>query len=153
MQCSSTTIADDLLSKIPFEVWYKWEFSVHPFTQIVHHILTFVDAATLLALAMVSQRWCMLSEDNRVWTAICRRARIHVSDGNTLVLILLKRSPYLVTSDRLDWSATRYARIYSTCPPKAVYMRHRCVDANWRRGRAPTDHSVHIGMNSNLIQV
>jgi hypothetical protein len=45
--------------------------------KIAQHIIDHVDGQTVLhAVSVVSRRWRAISEDERVWRALCARANI-----------------------------------------------------------------------------
>jgi hypothetical protein len=97
-------------------------------------VLSFLDKQSLLTAAAVSRVWLELSEDEHLWTT---RAASVQTNVDALPVI--------------DWPGTRYARVHSACPSKALYMRERSVAANWRR---PTqDRQVvrgHVGLSTDI---
>src|ERR1700722_1623037 len=99
-------------------------------TQIAQHILSHLDGKSLLRVAGVSRWWRDVSEDERVWHALCVRLNIDTSRQ-----IGLMRHRFAVALRPVNSSAspdTRFARVHTACPSKAVYMRHQFTAMKWR---------------------
>ena len=99
--------------------------------QIAQHILAHLDGRSLLRVAGVSRWWRDVSEDERVWHALCARLNI-----DTSMQIDRMRHTFAVALRSVDSSASldaRFARVHAVCPSKAVYMRHQYTEMDWRR--------------------
>ena len=100
----------------------KWTICYSSGMQVAHDMLAHLDGQSLLRIAGVSRWWRDVSEDERVWHALCARLNISRQIGQMWHTFAAALRP-------VDSSDARFARVHAACPSKAVYMRHRSC---WR---------------------
>ncbi len=103
----------------------KWTI---PFStmQIAWHMLAYLDGQSLLRIAALSRWWRDVSEDERVWHALCVQLNISMKTGKV-------QHTFAVVLHSVDSADTRFVRVHAACPSKAVYMSYQCRAMNWRR--------------------
>uniref|UniRef100_A0A5S6QI85 F-box domain-containing protein n=1 Tax=Trichuris muris TaxID=70415 RepID=A0A5S6QI85_TRIMR len=95
------------------EPYFQRDFISHLPKEIALYILSFLSPTDLVTASMTCRYWKLLSDSSFLWRRICQQANI----------ALLEPAKAMSEEGTLKG-----------CPWRYTYIRHKTVEANWRRG-------------------